>query len=440
MVEIAGAGAERERVSELLDGELTRVVSVAAPGDPVVPTRKPEWSALDYTGHFRYRAEVRVQTTAAGRPETVTRAAQALREAGWVTTGPTRTDDDWLEVKGHRDGFTIDVRASPSGFLLFRGSTPEVQLREPDPYTPPAPAVTEETLPPGFELCRECRGRGYCNLCEGRSWLPGGRPCVLCSLTRHPGRCHVCDGDGEFAVSRRPHVWAPESPDLPVGCGFYARNQQIVPDQILAARLTSQPSRVDRSGVEEVLAVRVNDVEVRLMPPTASGSEVVFATPEDWVALRAAGYELPQAALVPAPAAAKRWYAKGRSSYDDELMSVAIEYLSRAIALDPGEANYYYVRGYIYSVLLKAEGRYVTGNATLRRRDEASIARYTDHAISDYTKAAECDPTLAAAYGMRGEMHYLKGDHDAARADLEYAAGLGDEIARNLLRKRFSVD
>jgi len=67
----------------------------------------------------------------------------------------------------------------------------------------------------------------------------------------------------------------------------------LFPGEVLQAKLVQAPSQATR-GTEARLEL-VGPAPMQLDPPSAMGTEVVEATAEEWAALRAAGYQLPQA-------------------------------------------------------------------------------------------------------------------------------------------------
>ena len=85
-----------------------------------------------------------------------------------------------------------------------------------------------------------------------------------------------------------------------------------------------------------------------------------------------------------------RGYAYGHKGDYDR----AIADFSKAIELDPKDAETYFNRGYAYG----HKGDY-------------------DRAIADFSKALELDPKAVVAYNSRGAAYEHKGDHDRAIAD-----------------------
>ncbi|MEZ0067202.1 DnaJ-class molecular chaperone [Streptacidiphilus sp. MAP12-20] len=64
----------------------------------------------------------------------------------------------------------------------------------------PEPVRTPETLTPGYVLCYECDGLGWCPACGGSGWGSGawGR----CQLCGHEQVCPICRGSGDLAASQ----------------------------------------------------------------------------------------------------------------------------------------------------------------------------------------------------------------------------------------------
>lgn len=68
----------------------------------------------------------------------------------------------------------------------------------------------------------------------------------------------------------------------------------LFPGQVVEASLVSTPSQSSRSDTDVRLEAH-GPPPVQLSPPNAFGTEIVQATPAEWAALKAAGYELKQA-------------------------------------------------------------------------------------------------------------------------------------------------
>src|SRR4029077_19743841 len=61
-------------------------------------------------------------------------------------------------------------------------------------------------------------------------------------------------------------------------------------------------------------------------------------------------------------------------------------------------------------------------------------AAHYDEALRHYDRAIELNPQLAAAYEYRGVLHVLRGEEDAAKADLAKLTGLDRKMADELLQ------
>ena len=64
----------------------------------------------------------------------------------------------------------------------------------------------------------------------------------------------------------------------------------LFPGEVFEAVLVSAPSRISRTSEETVLELR-GPAPIQIAPP-GTDAVVVDATPAEWEALRAAGYEL----------------------------------------------------------------------------------------------------------------------------------------------------
>ena len=72
---------------------------------------------------------------------------------------------------------------------------------------------------------------------------------------------------------------------------------------------------------------------------------------------------------------------------------------------------------------------------TLRGRAYLNKGQY-DQAIADFSKALELDPNDAEAYTLRGLIYSVLGIDRQAIKDLRVAARLGDEDAQRFLRSK----
>ncbi|MFD5463841.1 hypothetical protein ACFWIQ_13615 [Kitasatospora sp. NPDC127059] len=144
--------------------------------------------------------------------ETASRATHLLRAAGWDVTASQEDDDGrlWTVLVAHRDGNEILILTSDdTPAVVFRARTPALDLSAPPPVRQPEPEQepeqelvrTPETLTPGYVLCYECDGLGWCPGCGGRGWVLDrtGRKgrCRECRTTKV---CAICRGGGELSV------------------------------------------------------------------------------------------------------------------------------------------------------------------------------------------------------------------------------------------------
>ncbi|WP_433543694.1 hypothetical protein ACQPZG_00245 (plasmid) [Streptomyces sp. CA-294286] len=102
-------------------------------------------------------------------------------------------------ITGRLDGLVIRVRiAKISDVVLYQAQTPSMALHTPEVLVGPDPVRTADTLAPGYVLCYECDGPGWCTTCWGRTWVPdverGRRSCSECHRDRV---CPICRGNGE---------------------------------------------------------------------------------------------------------------------------------------------------------------------------------------------------------------------------------------------------
>jgi hypothetical protein len=68
----------------------------------------------------------------------------------------------------------------------------------------------------------------------------------------------------------------------------------LFPGKVVEATLVQAPSQASRTDTETRLEL-VGPPPIQLAPPDAMGAQIVQATPAEWAALKAAGYELSQA-------------------------------------------------------------------------------------------------------------------------------------------------
>lgn len=76
-------------------------------------------------------------------------------------------------------------------------------LHDPQEFQRPQPVRPAETVTPGYVLCYEYDGLGWCHGCEGRGRLPdptGGR--INCPACHRSRVCVICRGAAELAISQ----------------------------------------------------------------------------------------------------------------------------------------------------------------------------------------------------------------------------------------------
>lgn len=97
----------------------------------------------------------------------------------------------------------------------------------------------------------------------------------------------------------------------------------------------------------------------------------------------------------------------------------ALEMYSRAISANPPYTYAYYNLGYIYFMLGDAvQENY---NLALYYFSEGHV----EQAIENFTKAIELNREFAAAYYYRGQVYYVVGQYDKAKADFQASCNLG---------------
>jgi len=100
----------------------------------------------------------------------------------------------------------------------------------------------------------------------------------------------------------------------------------------------------------------------------------------------------------------------GREEYDR-----VIDDYTKAIQIDPNNADVYHSRGFAY----------------YNRREY-------DRAIADYTKAIQIDPKNAVTYNNRGAAYNNKGNYDLAIADLDQAIRLNPDFESPYRHRAFA--
>ena len=106
------------------------------------------------------------------------------------------------------------------------------------------------------------------------------------------------------------------------------------------------------------------------------------------------------------------WFRGGYTLMTSGLYDEAIEAYNQAIELDPNVAGFYTMRGYAYS----------------------KVDKYKE-ALEDLNKAVELDPEDAQNYKLRGAVFGIIGNQVLGLANIKVAAQMGDEKAREILKK-----
>ena len=137
---------------------------------------------------------------------------------------------------------------------------------------------------------------------------------------------------------------------------------------------------------------------------------------------------------------AEKYFHSGIKALQRGHSSEAIQDLTKAIELNPNDADAYAVRGASYigqdehdqaiqdltkAIELKpndADAYDIRGHAYLRRHEHGRV-------IQDLTKAIELNPKLAGAYYFRGLAYYSKSQYDYAIQDLTKAIELKPDYA-----------
>ncbi|MFD3698030.1 hypothetical protein ACFWUZ_18070 [Streptomyces sp. NPDC058646] len=199
MAEIPGARAELDRLGRFMHAQVRELVSRLTPEAQVSPGELGPPAVSDWHEPLQFR---HTMTFRGARPDTVPpaemgrRAAEALADAGWAVEEEIA---DAYFTTGRRDEVVLRVRVSMiSDVVLYQAETPSMAFHTPEPLVRPEPLRTADTLDPGYVLCYECDGLGWCSSCYGRSWVPdaerGRRRCPECHEDRV---CPICRGSGE---------------------------------------------------------------------------------------------------------------------------------------------------------------------------------------------------------------------------------------------------
>ena len=157
-----------------------------------------------------------------------------------------------------------------------------------------------------------------------------------------------------------------------------------------------------------------------------------------------------------AEAGAEAAYTQASHLMDEARFLQALPYLDRAILLQPGFLDAYGRRGYAYATL----GMLEADHAAQQRYRERALADYTTaidqgmkrgvmtavwynnrgvinrqlqnnpHALQDFTKALQIDPTYVSALQNRASVRRALGDWEGALQDLTQVIGLEPQIGK----------
>lgn len=199
MAEIPGARAELDRLGRFMHAQVRELVSRLTPEAEVFPEELGVPAVSDWHEPLQFRHSM---TFRGARPDTVPpaemgrRAAEVLAAADWAVDEVLA---DAYFATGRRDGVVIRVRVSViSDVVLYQAETPSMAFDTPEPLVRPEPVRTTDTLHPGYVLCYECDGLGWCPSCYGRSWVPDAERGLRRRPECHEERvCPICCGRGE---------------------------------------------------------------------------------------------------------------------------------------------------------------------------------------------------------------------------------------------------
>jgi len=138
---------------------------------------------------------------------------------------------------------------------------------------------------------------------------------------------------------------------------------------------------------------------------------------------------------------AAAYFARGRTLYEQGEYDQAIEQFTKAIQIDPKDAQAHYQRGLSFVAQNEYEDAIVDYNNALQLNPKFHLAYYHrgiahqllgqhDKAIADYTRTLKLEPRMAVAYRHRGQALQAKGDSARAQADFEEAARLDPNLGK----------
>lgn len=149
--------------------------------------------------------------------------------------------------------------------------------------------------------------------------------------------------------------------------------------------------------------------------------------------------------LKPATGNSAVWNRKGKAALRSGKYQEAIEAFTKALSLNPDDAEAYGNRALAYMFLYEYLNALKDFNKQIELRPEESRGyssrgfayykmEFFPRAISDYSKALELKPDEAESWYYRGLSYGSSGDTQQAVSDIITAARLGNKPAREFLR------
>lgn len=135
---------------------------------------------------------------------------------------------------------------------------------------------------------------------------------------------------------------------------------------------------------------------------------------------------------------AKAYCNRGLVHHKKGRYDCAIGDYNRAIEIDPRDVEAYFGRGNAYKDLGQYDRATIIEDYDLNNPNdlEQIMRNYSgqyDHAIEDYDRALEINPSYAEVYNNRAIVYYCKGEYDKAWLDIHKAQGLGIQVNPQLL-------